>query len=244
MTTQDDWWWQRCFAGCALLFAVFTFAGLEVFWPQPPSFAMTAKETAAFYVENQDGFLVGVVLCSIGMAFLLAWTIQFCIMLWRVDAGAKALTLVTAFSLAASPVLLSFDLAIFGVAAFRPDVTDPAVTQALSDVAWLGSQHIWPMLAAGMGLSGVLILKSQGTEGALPAWLGYFSLVVTVCELGQLPIFFVKDGIFAGDGIGAWYLATFTWGPWILAAGWAMWKVLGAQGAAESSPGGAVTSKA
>jgi hypothetical protein len=229
MSEREDFLWQRFFAACSFLFIVFTFTGLEVFWPQPPSFALSADQTAAYYVEHQTGFFVGVVLCSIGMAFLLAWTVQFCVMLWRLEGGSRAVTAVTVASLAASPILLSFDLAIFGVAAFRPSETSPDVTRAMSDVAWLGSQHIWPMLALGMALAGVLIIRTQGRSGSLPAWLGYFSIVVAICELGQLPIFFVKTGPFSGDGAGAWYLATFTWGPWILAAGWAMYRVLGRQ---------------
>jgi uncharacterized membrane protein YidH (DUF202 family) len=229
MSEHEDFLWQRFFAACSFLFVVFTFAGLELFWPQPPSFALSADQTAAYYVEHQTGFLVGVVMCSIGMAFLLAWTVQFCLMLWRLEGGSRAVTAVTVVSLAASPILLSFDLAIFGVAAFRPSETSPDITRAMSDVAWLGSQHIWPMLALGMALAGVLIIKAQGRSGSLPTWLGYFSLVVALCEFGQLPIFFFKTGPFSGNGVGAWYLATFTWGPWILAAGWAMYRVLGRQ---------------
>jgi hypothetical protein len=227
VSVREDYMWQRFFAVCAFLFFIFTALGLEVFWPQPPSFAWSAEQTAAFYVEHRTGFLIGVVMCSIGMAFLLAWTVQFCLMLSRLEGGSRAVTAVTLASLAASPILLSFDLAIFGVAAFRPGETNPEITRALSDIAWLGSQHIWPMLMLGMALAGILILKTQGRSQSLPSWLGYFSLVVAVCELGQLPIFFVKSGPFSGDGAGAWYLATFTWGPWILAAGWAMYRVLG-----------------
>jgi hypothetical protein len=226
MSERDDYFWQRSFAACAFLFAIFTFLGLEAFWPQPPSFAWTARETADYYVQNRTGFLIGVVLCSVGMAFLLVWTVQFCLMLSRLEGRSRVVSAVTLASLAASPILLSFDLAIFGVAAFRPQEIDPGVTRALSDIAWLGSQHIWPMLAVGMALAGVLILKTQGQAGSLPRWLGYFSLLVAVCEFGQLPIFFVKDGPFSGNGMGAWYLATFSWGPWILAAGWAMFGAL------------------
>jgi len=229
MSEREDFLWQRFFAACSFIFVAFTFTGLEIFWPQPPSFALSADQTAAYYVEHRTGFLVGVVMCSIGMAFLLAWTVQFCLMLWRLEGGSRAVTAATAVSLAASPILLSFDLAIFGVVAFRPGETSPDVTRAMSDVAWLGSQHIWPMLAAGMALAGVLIIKTQGRSGSLPVWLGYLSLVVALSEFGQLPIFFFKTGPFSGNGVGAWYLATFTWGPWILAAGWAMYRVLGRQ---------------
>jgi len=229
MSAREDYLWQRFFAACAFLFVAFTFVGLEVFWPQPPSFALSAEQTAAFYVEHQRGFLIGVVLCSIGMAFLLAWTVQFCLMLGRLEGRSHAVTAVTVASLAASPILLSFDLAIFGVAAYRPDQVDPDVTRALRDIAWLGSQHIWPMLALAMALSGVLILRTQGRPGSFPAWLGWFGVIVAIFEFGQLPIFFTKTGPFAGDGIGAWYLATFSWGPWILAAGVCMYRILGRQ---------------
>ncbi|KDE98273.1 hypothetical protein Y900_004780 [Mycolicibacterium aromaticivorans JS19b1 = JCM 16368] len=227
MSEREDFLWQRFFAACALFFVIFTFVGLEVSWPQPPSFAWSAEQTAAYYVEHQTGFLVGVVLCSIGMAFLLIWTVQFCLMLSRLEGGSRAVTAVTVASLAASPVLLSFDLAVFGVVAYRPDRISPDITRALSDLAWLGSQHIWPMLTVGMALAGILILRTQGRPESFPAWLGYFSLVVALCEFGQLPIFFFKSGPLSGDGAAAWYLATFTWGPWILAAGWSMYQILG-----------------
>jgi len=231
MSVRSDYRWQRFFAACSFLFAAFTFAGLELFWPQPPSFDLTARETAAFYVAHQSGFRIGITLCTIGMAFLLAWTVQFGLMLWRLEGGSHAVSAVTIASLIASPVLLSFDLAIFGIAAFRPADTSPDVTRALSDLAWISSQLIWPMLALGMTLSGLLIIRTQGKRDSLPAWLGYFGLVCAVAELGQAGIIFEKSGPFAGDGAFSWYLATFTWGPWCLAAGWVMYRVLQRQAA-------------
>jgi hypothetical protein len=125
MTEREDFLWQRFFAACSFLFAFFTFVGLEVFWPQPPSFALTGQQTAAYYVQHQTSFFVGIVMCSIGMAFLLAWTVQFCLMLWRLEGRSRAVTAVTAASLAASPVLLSFDLAILGVTAFVRESPTP-----------------------------------------------------------------------------------------------------------------------
>src|SRR6516165_7116515 len=92
------------------------------------------------------------------------------------------------------------------------------LAHSTSGQCWLSE---WPWQAS--------LSSRQGRSGSLPTWLGYFSLVVAVCEFGQLPIFFFKAGPFSGNGAGAWYLATFTWGPWILAAGWAMYRVLGRQ---------------
>jgi hypothetical protein len=236
MSIRSDYRWQKFFAACAFLFAAFTFAGLEVFWPQPPSFSLTAQQTADFYVAHQTDFRIGITLCTIGMAFLLAWTVQFGLMLWRLEGGSHAVSAVTIASLVASPVLLSFDLAVFAIAAFRPADTSPDVTRALSDLAWLGSQLIWPMLALGMAVSGLLIVRTQGKPGSFPAWLGYFGLVCAVAELGQAGIIFEKSGPLAGDGALSWYLATFTWGPWILAAGWVMYRMLEQQAQALPAP--------
>jgi hypothetical protein len=238
MSMRSDYRWQQFFAACAFLFAAFTFVGLEVFWPQPPSFSLTAQQTAAFYVAHEDGFRIGITLCTVGMAFLLAWTVQFGLMLWRLEGGSHVVSAVTIATLAASPILLSFDLAVFGIAAFRPEDTSPDVTRALSDLAWLGSQLIWPMLALGMAVSGLLIIRTQGKPGSFPAWLGYFGLVCAVAELGQAGIIFDKSGPFAGDGALSWYLATFTWGPWILAAGWVMYRMLARE--ATQLPTGAI----
>jgi hypothetical protein len=155
--------------------------------------------------------------------------VQFGLMLWRLQGGSRAVTAVTIASLLSTPILLAFDLAIFSVAAFRPTHTNPDVTRALSDIAWIGSELIWPMLCAGMALSGVLILKTRGTAGAFPVYLGYFSLFDAVVELFQIPIIFVKSGAFAADGIFPWYSTITTWGVWAVSLSVAMLRMLGSE---------------
>jgi hypothetical protein len=227
MSSRFDHQWQRFFVSCGFIFAVVVGVGLEGFEPQPPSFGISARETAHYYAVHQTGFRIGITLITIGMAFLLAWTVQYGLMLWRLKDGSTAVAAVAMASLIASPILLSFDLAIFSIAAFRPTVTSPDVTRALSDVAWIGSELIWPMLAVGMALGGVLILRTQGQPGAFPAYLGWFSLFDAAVELFQIPIIFVKTGPFAADGVFPWYATVGTWGVWAVSLSVAMWRILG-----------------
>jgi hypothetical protein len=117
--------WQRFFASCGLIFAALTGAGLEGFWPQPPSFNLSARQTADYYVAHKTGFLIGITLITIGMAFLLAWTVQYGLMLWRLKGGSTSIAAVAIASLVASPILLSFDLAIFSVATSGPRARAP-----------------------------------------------------------------------------------------------------------------------
>src|SRR5438270_9963873 len=113
MTTRFDHRWQRLFAASGFIFAVFTGLGLEAFWPQPPDFGSSAAATAHYYASHASGFRIGITLITIGMAFLLAWTIQYCHMLWKLsgasaDGGSPVAIAVMVVSLAASPILLSF----------------------------------------------------------------------------------------------------------------------------------------
>jgi hypothetical protein len=232
MSSRFDHGWQRFFAACGIIFAILTGVGLEGFWPQPPSFGLSAAATAHYYAVHQTGFLVGITLITVGMALLLAWTVQYGAMLWRLDractdGGSIVVVAVTIVSLVASPILLSFDLAIFSIAAFRPTSTSPDVTRALSDVAWIGSELIWPMLAAGMALAALLMLRTRHQPGGFPAWLGYYSLLAAAIEFFQIPIIFVKTGPFSANGPFAWYSTTGSWGIWAVVLSAAMWRILG-----------------
>jgi hypothetical protein len=238
--SRFDYHWQRFFAACGFIFAVVTGAGLEGFWAQPPSFGWSAAHTSHYYAVHHTRFLIGITLITVGMAFLLAWTVQYGAMLWRLnseseDGGSRVVVAVTIASLVASPILLSFDLAIFSVAAFRPTTTNPDVTRALSDVAWIGSELIWPMLGAGMALAGLLMLRTRRQPGAFPAWLGYYSLVAALIEPLQIPIIFVKTGPFSARGVFPWYSTVGSWGLWALCLSAAMWRILGTRAAESSS---------
>jgi hypothetical protein len=153
--------------------------------------------------------------------------VQYGLMLWRQPGGSPALAAVTLACLVASPILLSFDLVLFAVATFRAASTNPDVTRALSDIAWIGSELIWPMLGGGMALAGVLIRRTSRHGGDFPAWLGWLTLLVAAIEPFQIPIIFVKTGPFAANGLFAWYCTVGSWGIWALATGLVMWRSLG-----------------
>jgi hypothetical protein len=208
--------WERTFAWSGLVFAVLCLLGLEVLGPQPPSFSASAAETGRFYVENRTRVLLLVTFCSVSMAFLIAWSIQLGVLLWRRPELSRPAVVVAMMSLGSTPILLSFDLTFFAMAAYRAGDVDPEITQGFSDVAWIGSMLIWPPLTASMVIIGVLILQADG-PGFIPRWMGWYSLWCAAAEPFQGLIIFFKDGAFGPRGITTWYLAVPTWGFWIVA---------------------------
>lgn len=231
MTTRapvtGDHGWQRLFALNGLVFIVLCLVGLEVFWPQPPNFALSAAQTARFYAEHRSGFLIGITLCELAMAAYVTWTIQLGVMLWRLDHGARVKSMAATACGLATPFLLAGDLAVFAVAAYRPGGISPEITQTLSDIAWIGSELFWPILAAEMALIAVIMLGSRGRPDGFPAWLGWYTVVAAVAEPFQAAIIFTKSGPLAPDGMLTWYLAVGTWGLWAAATSITMYRLLG-----------------
>src|SRR5258708_24938095 len=160
--------------------------------------------------------LIGITMSATGMHFLIAWTIELGAMLRRLEGGSGLVAIVATVGTVSIPILLAFDVAVWAVAAYRPGTTSPDVTRAMSDLGWISSMLIWPPLAAGMALTGVIIFKSRREAGAFPVWAGWLSYLAAIAEPGQAVIIFNKRGPFAPHGVGSWYLAGFPWGPWVV----------------------------
>jgi hypothetical protein len=232
LSIASDHRWQRFFALNGLVFIVLCLIGLEVCWPQPPDFAWSPVQTAQYYTVHRTGFLVGITLCELAMAAYVTWTVQLGVMLWRLDSGARVKAIAASACGLATPFLLAMDLVFFAVAAYRPTQTNPDVTQAVSDIAWIGSELFWPILATEMVLVGAIMLRSRGRAGAFPAWLGWYTLFAAVAEVFQFAIIFTKSGPLAPDGVLSWYTAVGTWGFWAIATSITMYRLLG-RGTAE-----------
>lgn len=230
MRGTHDHGWQKYFAWSGFVFAAMCLFGLEVLGPQPPRFNISAEATDQWYADNATRILLLVTFCSISMAFLLAWSLQLGQMMWQSAELSRIAVIVAIVSLCSTPILLAFDLTFFAIAAYRAGDTDPHVTQALSDVAWIGSMLIWPPLAASMVIIGVLILQMSATP-LFPRWLGWYSLLTAAAEPFQGMIIWFDEGPFGPRGITTWYLAVPTWGFWILALTFYMTRALGASGA-------------
>jgi hypothetical protein len=224
-----DYGWQRFFAWSGLLGVALCLVAWEICWPQPPDFSMTGAQTAQFYADHRLGILIGITISAVAMPFLMAWSLQLGAMLRRQEGGSGLVSIAATVGIIAIPVLLSFDCAVWAVAAYRPTTTNPDVTRAMSDLGWISSMLIWPPLAFGMILMGIIILRTWRQPGALPRWLGWASLIAGIAEPGQAPIIFAKTGVFAPNGAGSWYLAVFTWGPWIILSSIAQVRVLARQ---------------
>ena len=150
----------------------------------------------AILCKPQTSMLIGITLSAIGMPFLIAWTIQLGAMLRRLEGGSGLVAIVaTVGTVSIRSCWRSTSRS--GPSRIRPGPPAPYVTRAMSDLGWISSMLIWPPLAAGMALTGVIIFKSRREVGAFPAWARWLSYLAAIAEPGQAVIIFNKSGPFA-----------------------------------------------
>ena len=108
----------------------------------------------------------------------------------------------------------------FAAASYRPE-RDPQITQALNDLGWLPFVMNWPAatiqcLAIGFAIFGAV-------HEIWPRWLGYFNVWCGfIFAAGGLVVLF-KDGVFAWNGLLAFWMVAVFFGLWFLIMAWQLW---------------------
>lgn len=92
----------------------------------------------------------------------------------------------------------------FALVGFRLD-REAAITQALSDLAWLYFTLVVPVLLLQDLLVGALVRAD--TRGHVPTWFGWANWVLPVGWFGAWASFWLKEGPFAwnGGGVAFWF---------------------------------------
>jgi hypothetical protein len=126
----------------------------------------------------------------------------------------------------------------FAAASYRPE-RDAQITQALNDLGWLPFVMNWPAatiqcLAIGFAIFGA-------AREIWPRWLGYFNVwCAFLFAAGGLVVLF-KDGVFAWNGLLAFWMVAAFFGAWFLVMAWQLWVTVPASSgmaAPSEAPGG------
>jgi hypothetical protein len=99
----------------------------------------------------------------------------------------------------------------FGLGAFRPGYS-PAVLAMLYDfgyLAFIGSLGCFCVMWMAFGLAIIL-----DENNILPKWLGYYTIWQYVTELMAAPVWIVKSGPFAWNGLMTFWFAMILYVSW------------------------------
>jgi hypothetical protein len=213
---------QKTMAVSGAAFVLLLFPAMIMIGLLPPMSPMrTANEVAQFWSTNTGLKRLGIVLLLAASGLQAPFGALIAIRLRQMGAGRYsplAYTELVGTGLAVVAILMP--TFAFAAASYRPE-RDPQITQALNDLGWLPFIMNWPpaviqALAIGFGILGA-------THEIWPRWLGYFNVWCGFIFLAGGLVVLFKNGVFAWNGLLAFWLAAVVFGLWFLIMSWQLW---------------------
>ncbi len=210
---------QKTMAICGAAFVLCLFPAMLMIGLLPPISPMRdANQIAQFWSTNTGLKRLGLVLMLTGSGLQAPFGALVAVRIRQMEGSrysALAYTELVGVGLAVMAIIMP--VFFFAAASYRPE-RDPQITQALNDLGWLPFVMNWPAatiqcLAIGFAIFGA---KHQ----IWPRWLGYFNVWCGfLFAAGGLVVLF-KNGVFAWNGLLAFWLVAVFFGVWFLTMAW------------------------
>lgn len=233
---------QKIALWCNLAFVALTAIG----WLGIAHFILPAKANLDadatkewFTQDHRWGVIVGCTIFYIAAGLLTPGSIQFGIMLAKIEGRPPVMALTTAVCGVFISLIIFFNCCAWMVAAYRPE-NGADVIQAWNDWAWFAFLLGWIYLTIEMVASAVAELMDKRPNPMVPRWLTWYTLAGAVTIFFAAGPAFTKSGPFAYHGLLAFYVPVVIWGSYLSLTTWFMIKELERQEAAArlSAPAG------
>ena len=186
-----------------------------VFVPQP-SASDGAAHTVSNYTDHLTGVRIGCVFMIFSSALYIPWGMAVSMYARKAESGRPILFYVQAVSLACCSVVIMLIGFFWGVAAFRPGVTSPDVTQALNDVGWFGVLFTGAPFTMWAFAVAAAIFLDRSERPAFPRWVGYLNIWAGLLYIEACLILFFKHGAFSQNGFAVFYVPVAIFFAWIV----------------------------
>jgi hypothetical protein len=215
----------RALALCGPVFLILFMIG---FWfvggfVPPPKPTGSAADVAAFYLSHTGRIRAGTLITMIGVAFFAPFQVIVTMRMRSRNPRLAPLAYVQLVCGIALLLMILLPVSLLALASFRPDRPAES-TQLLNDAGifmlfWVFSTPTLEYVAMGAAA-----LMDRGPDPLFPRWVGWYDLLVAVLFATGAPVVFVKDGVFAWDGLLAFWLVLFAFGGWVLITFWFVYQ--------------------
>jgi hypothetical protein len=220
---------------CGAAFVLLLFPAIIMTGLLPPMSPMrTAAEVAEFWSTGTGLKRFGLVVMLAAAGLQVPFGALLAIRIREMEGRRTALAYIQIVATGLAVMAILLPVFAFAAASYRPE-RDPEITQALNDLGWLPFIMNWPAATIQSLVIGFAILIAQ--HEIWPRWIGYFNLWCGfIFAAGGLVVLF-KDGVFAWNGLLAFWLVAVFFGVWFLVMSWQLWVSIGRQpsGTAEDS---------
>ncbi|GAC1619694.1 MAG: hypothetical protein NVS9B10_00660 [Nevskia sp.] len=218
---------------CTLVFAALTaigWLGIAHFWaPAPADIGLDATKVW-FTQDHRWGTIVGCSIFYIACGFLVPGSVQFAIMLAKIEGRFPLWSITTGVSGVFISLIIFLNACAWIVCAYRPE-TGADVIQSWYDWSWFAFLLGWIYLALEMFATGAVELMDKREQPMIPRWFTWLTFAGAASLITAAGPAFFKSGPFAYHGLFGFYLPMLVWGVYLIGTTVYMLKELDRQDA-------------
>jgi hypothetical protein len=199
----------------------------------PPTPNQTALQVATYYAEHATRIRIGLIISMLSAGLTFPFTVAIFMQMKRIEGGVGPLGCTQLVTGLLNGPLFILPMITLAAATFRAGATDPAVTQSLSDLAWLAFVGIPAPGIVQLSSIAIAIFRDHRPRPVFGRWLGYFNVWCALSFLFGILVICFKTGPFAWDGIIAFWIPLGIFGTWFFVMAWAMLNELKHQDSAD-----------
>lgn len=209
---------QRTLAWSGAGFVLLLFPAMIMIGLLPPMSPLrTAEEVAVFWSTDTGLKRCGLVIMLAAAGLQAPLGALVAVRIKQMEGRYPVLAYVQLIGSGLAVVAILMPTFAFAAASYRPE-RDPQITQALNDLGWLPFVMNWPAATIQCLAIGFAIFAAQ--QSIWPRWFGYWNVWCGfVFAAGGLVVLF-KDGVFAWNGLLAFWLVAVFFGIWFLVLTW------------------------
>jgi hypothetical protein len=209
---------QRTMAWCGVAFVLLLFPGFLMVGLLPPVSPMrTADEIAQFWSTNTGLKRCGLVVMLAAAGLQAPLGALLAVRIKQMEGRYSPLAYLQLIGVGLAVMAIIMPVFFFAAASYRPE-RDPQITQALNDLGWLPFVMNWP--AATIQCLSIAFAIFGARREIFPRWFGYWNAwCAFLFAAGGLVVLF-KDGVFAWNGLLAFWLVAVFFGAWFLMLAW------------------------
>lgn len=209
---------QRTLAWCGAGFVLLLFPSIIMIGLLPPmSPTRSADDVAVFWSTNTGLKRCGLVVMLTAAGLQAPLGALVAVRIKQMEGRYPVLAYLQLIGCALAVMAIILPTFAFAAASYRPE-RDPQITQALNDLGWLPFVMNWP--AATIQCLAIAFAIFGASRQVWPRWFAYWNMWCGfIFAAGGLVVLF-KDGVFAWNGLLAFWLVAVFFGAWFLVLTW------------------------
>jgi hypothetical protein len=204
-------------SGVALVVAMILAQVVLMRFVPPPSPTLSQDQIAHIFISRKGAIRAGCLIMCIFWSFWATWGIAITLFIRKMERSYPILTYSSIALVGGGYVFFILIPMTWGAIELQPEKLNPNTLQFMNNWVWFDYLFTWPPFGLWMVVIGLAILKDHNVPTICPRWVAYLNFWCAILIFPAGLIVFFRHGLFAYNGVGAWWIPFSVFFGWMIA---------------------------